>query len=125
MAIVLSNRSGSLDTDRKHQSTIQSEENFYPSPAVFVYTLPNIGIGEISIRHHIKGENAFFVFNDFNAKFLTQYSEALINNNKASQVLCGWVDVDENAYHSYMYVVSKTGAYTHSETTITKEYHNI
>ncbi|WP_241780962.1 beta-ketoacyl-[acyl-carrier-protein] synthase family protein [Cochleicola gelatinilyticus] len=125
MALVLSNRSASLDTDRKHQLSIQSKENFYPSPAVFVYTLPNIGMGEISIRHQIKGENAFFVFKEFNAKFLMQYSEALIHNKKASHVLCGWVDIEEDAYRSFMYLVSKRGTYIHSEAIINKEYQNI
>src|SRR5690606_9811213 len=60
MGIVLSNKSSSLNTDRKHQATINDKDNYFPSPALFVYTLPNIMIGEISIRHQIKGENVFF-----------------------------------------------------------------
>ena len=32
-----------------------------------MYTLPNIGIGEISIRHQLKSENGFFVFENYNA----------------------------------------------------------
>ena len=115
MAIVLSNNSASLDTDRKHQETINDTENYYPSPAVFVYTLANIAIGEISIRHKIKGENAFFVSNHFDEKLLEQYAFSLIANNKSKHVLCGWVDFDGANYNALMYIVSteENNKYTH------------
>ena len=57
VGIVLSNANSSLDTDIKYYETTKT----IASPAQFVYTLPNIVIGEISIRHHFKGENAFFI----------------------------------------------------------------
>src|SRR5688572_4494681 len=41
-ALVFANKSSSLDTDVKHQNSIADVDNYYPSPAVFVYTLPNI-----------------------------------------------------------------------------------
>jgi hypothetical protein len=72
-ALVFSNKSSSLDTDVKHQNSISDKENYYPSPAVFVYTLPNICLGEISIRHQLKSENSFFIFADFNPKFMEKY----------------------------------------------------
>ena len=50
--------SNSLDSDLKHQSGI---ENNAVSPAVFVYTLPNIVIGEISIKYKWKSEGVFFI----------------------------------------------------------------
>ncbi|WP_321539372.1 hypothetical protein [Flavobacterium piscinae] len=59
VALVFANRSSSLDTDVKFQQSIDDKENYYPSPAVFVYTLPNICVGEISIKHQLKSENAF------------------------------------------------------------------
>ena len=52
-AIILANRSASIKNDRDYLATI-SEGNYYPSPALFVYTLPNIVTGEIAIRHHIQ-----------------------------------------------------------------------
>ena len=70
IALVFSNKASSLDTDRKHQESIQNQENYYPSPAVFVYTLPNICIGEISIKHKLYSENSFFIFDSFNAEHL-------------------------------------------------------
>lgn len=122
LAVVLSNKSASLDTDRKYQDSINSIENFYPSPAVFVYTLPNIAMGEVCIRHKIQGENAFFVFDDFNPLFLKQYAESLTQNNKARQVLCGWTEIDEKGYKSFLYLASPNGTLLHTEETIKKLY---
>src|SRR5215203_3079247 len=45
--IILSNANSSLDTDAKYHESMLT----IPSPALFVYTLPNIVIGEIAIRH--------------------------------------------------------------------------
>ena len=59
-AIILANSSSSLNTDIKYQKTI----NDTPSPSVFVYTLPNIVIGEICIRNIIRGETIFFIQDD-------------------------------------------------------------
>lgn len=122
LSIVLLNNSSSLDTDRKHQETINSKESYYPSPAIFVYTLPNIAIGEISIRHQIKGENAFFVSKIFNEKLLEQYATSLINNKKSKHILCGWTDFDDNKYHAFMYLVAEEGDYNYSQEFIKKAY---
>ena len=105
IAVVLSNKASSLDTDRKHQESIDDAANFYPSPAVFVYTLPNICIGEISIKHRLFSENSFFIFDTFNAEHLFEYANVLINSKKAHKVLCGWVDVDGENYEAFMYLV--------------------
>ena len=121
-AIVLSNRASSLDTDRKHQNTIADAANYYPSPAVFVYTLPNICIGEISIKHKLFSENSFFIFDRFNANYLFDYAESLLKTKKASKVLCGWVDVDAGNYEAFLYLVSDTGAIKHTIKEITRLY---
>lgn len=92
IALVFANKSASLDTDIKHQESIDDSENYYPSPAVFVYTLPNICLGEISIRHQLQTENAFFIFEKHPKVFFENYSNILINNKLAKKVLCGWVD---------------------------------
>lgn len=122
IAIVLSNKSSSLDTDRKHQATINDKDNYFPSPALFVYTLPNIMIGEISIRHQIKGENAFFVSNHFNETLLEQYATSLISNKKSTHVLCGWIDFDNDKYDAFMYLVAPDGPYNYSKEIIKNIY---
>ena len=115
VAIVFSNQSASLDTDVKYQNSIQNKEEYFPSPAVFVYTLPNICIGEISIKHQLKSENAFFVFDSFNASFLENYANQLIQSNKAEKVLCGWVEIYQENYKSFVYLVEKQGEVVHNE----------
>lgn len=61
-AVILANRSASIKNDTDYLATI-TEGNYYPSPALFVYTLPNIVTGEIAIRHHIQGETSFYILN--------------------------------------------------------------
>lgn len=60
MSVILANRSASIKNDTDYLATI-SEGNYYPSPSLFVYTLPNIVTGEIAIRHHIQGETSFYI----------------------------------------------------------------
>ncbi len=107
IAIVLSNNASSLDTDRKYQKSIEDDNNFFPSPAVFVYTLPNICIGEISIKHKLYSENSFFIFDNFNPSYLHAYSTGLLEEKKAEKVLCGWVNLDEGEYNAFLYLVTK------------------
>ena len=124
MALVFSNAASSLDTDRKHQESINNPEDYFPSPAVFVYTLPNIGIGEISIRHQLKSENAFFIFEKYNAAFHHTYENSLIQMNKADSVLAGWVNVDKNKCDAFLYLVSKNGTIEHTTENLIKLYNN-
>ena len=63
-AVLMSGRYGSLDTDMNHQTVIDRDGEDYAAPSVFVYTLPNVAAAEISIRHHIKGENIWFCSGD-------------------------------------------------------------
>jgi hypothetical protein len=105
-AIVFANRSSSLDTDFKYQESINDQDNFYPSPAVFVYTLPNICVGEISIKHKMQTENAFFVLDDFDEKFLNDYSEQILQSGKADKVLCGWVELYQENYKAFVYLLT-------------------
>lgn len=113
IALLLSNRSSSLDTDRTYQKSIQDKENYYPSPAVFVYTLPNICIGEISIKYKLFSENSFFIFDSFNASHLLDYSNSLFSTKKAKDVLCGWVDFDNDKYEAFLYLVGDSGTIKH------------
>lgn len=123
-AIVLSNKAASLDTDREYQTSINNPDEYYPSPAIFVYTLPNIGIGEISIKHQLKSENAFFVFNEYNASFHHNYEEILIKTGKSEAVLAGWTNIDANNYEAFLYLVSNIGEIEHTEQNLNKLYNN-
>ena len=124
VALVFSNNASSLDTDRKHQEAINDRHNYYPSPAVFVYTLPNITIGEISIKHRLQSENAFFIFENYKADFHQIYESALIINKKSNAVLGGWINVDLDEYEAFVYLVSKNGKIKHTVQNLNKLYNN-
>ena len=121
-ALVLTNKASSLDTDLKHQKSISDKENYFPSPAVFVYTLPNICLGEISIRYQLKSENSFFIFDAFNPSFMANYANILIQTHKADAVLCGWVEYLNEEYTAFLYLVSKEGTLEHNEQSLIQLY---
>jgi len=108
VAILISNNSASLETDRNHLKSITDKNNYFPSPAVFVYTLPNIIIGEIAIKHKFAGENAFFVTEIFDQKLLHNYVSIAFQNNHTADVVCGWINVDGIEYEAFVYCVKKT-----------------
>lgn len=122
--IVLANQHGSLDTDRRFAEQI----NDLPSPAVFVYTLPNILTGELSIRYGFKGEQAFFVANQFSPDLLVNYVSALLDEGSIQDCLVGWVDILGESYEAVLYKVSAVGSESvhslpFSENNLSKLYH--
>lgn len=103
VALVLANRSASLDTDLRYYNTVKD----IASPALFVYTLPNIMIGEICIRHGFKGEHAFFTADSFDVEQVTAYTQLLLGTGAAEACICGWVEVMEQQYDAALYLVEK------------------
>jgi hypothetical protein len=101
VGVVLSNANASLDTDIRYLQSVQD----MASPALFVYTLPNIMIGEICIRHKFKGENTFFVFKDFDATFITSYVKGLLDEGLVRACVYGWVDVLHQEYDAELYLI--------------------
>lgn len=99
--MVLSNRSSSLDTDLRYYATVKD----FASPALFVYTLPNIVMGEISIRHGFKGENTFFVSDVFDTTLMSTYPAQLLAETPLQACICGWVEVMEQQYEAVLFLV--------------------
>ena len=105
IGIIIFNSSASLDTDTAYQKTIQDKSSYFPSPSVFVYTLPNILVGEICIRHKIKGENAFLVSEKFDAEMILDNVASLMESGRVQACLCGWVEVLGEKYESLLFLV--------------------
>jgi hypothetical protein len=101
VAVVLANANSSLDNDLKYIKTIAEGA----SPSVFVYTLPNIVIGEICIRNNFKGEHAFFIQDKFDENFIFQQVNYLLDQQLASACICGWVDVLGDNYKASLFLV--------------------
>ena len=104
-AVVFSNRNSSLDTDENYQETI--ENDYFPSPSVFVYTLPNIVMGEICIKHKIFGENTFFVSDVFDEKSTFTYVNQLFEQTGTENALVGWVDYYAGKAEALVLLVEK------------------
>jgi len=90
IAIILANHSASIKNDNDYLATI-SEGNYYPSPALFVYTLPNIVTGEIAIRHQIQGETSFYILDKI--EDLAGIVQSQFYNQKSQMaLLAGWCE---------------------------------
>jgi hypothetical protein len=103
IGLVLANRNSSMDNDIKYFESAKE----IASPSLFVYTLPNIVIGEICIRNNFKGEHAFFIQDNFDTDFIEQQVNYLLNNNILQACICGWVDVLEQDYKAVLFWVEK------------------
>jgi hypothetical protein len=101
--VILANANSSLDADLRYFESIAD----VPSPALFVYTLPNIVIGEICIRHGFKGENAFYIQEQFDADFIVGQVSYLLDQNLLQACICGWVDVLKENYKAGLFLIEK------------------
>lgn len=96
--LILSGVYGSLDTDIRHQQIIDTETDASASPAVFVYTLPNVVEGEISIRHHIKGENTWFWSDDRSLSDVREYAALSMSAQDMKYCIVGHIDFLNGRY---------------------------
>ena len=88
------------NTDCKHQAIISKEGDKAASPAVFVYTLPNVVLGEICIRHKIQGENTFFVRRQSDAASLEDYARIVMAKGKLRTCIIGWCELLDGHYQA-------------------------
>ena len=107
IAVLINSASGSHDTDVKFQETINSKDSYFPSPGLFVYTLPNIIMGEICIRNGFKGENLCLISEkpDINQIFINV--SAWLKSGSADICLCGWVEARDNKTSVSLLIVGK------------------
>jgi len=101
-ALVFGTETSSLDTDIKHRQTISTQDNYFPSPAIFVYTLPNTMLGEIAIRHKIQGETTCFVGEKTTEKDFKNYIELLTKTTDIESVIFGKIDFLGEKYSAWM-----------------------
>jgi len=107
MAVVLMTGNASLDTDLNFQSTINNPAAYFPSPSIFVYTLPNIMLGEICIRFKITGEGIVFIDREINATVLYEYIDTLFTDGITESCLFGWVDYLDGKAEAFISVIHK------------------
>lgn len=103
IATILSTTSGCIEVDKKFEESRQT----LASPALFVYTLPNIMLGEICIRNGFKGEQMCTIAENADAGWFDFYVGDLLQNRGTEACLCGHVEATEYKLSATLLWVSK------------------
>lgn len=107
-AIVFFNRSSSIASDKKYLASIAEKDNYFPSPSVFVYTLPNIVTGEIAIRNGYHGETSFYILPHKNELLMQDIIETTFMDEQTTSVLTGWLDYEDSEhFEADLYIAYK------------------
>lgn len=107
-AIVFFNKNASNHADKRYLKTILDEENFYPSPSEFVYTLPNIVNGEIAIRNKYNGETCFYVLPEKNKKLMNEILQTTFHDSKMESILTGWIEyLSDEDFEAELFIIKK------------------
>ena len=125
--ILIFNRTSSIVSDCAHQELISDSVNPLPSPAVFVYTLPNIMLGEIAIRYRLSGENLCVVSDVARPEEILMHAE-LMAASGMTELILGWVDVIDQQARAWMLRVKKHDGETNNSqlsTQLIKDIDNI
>jgi hypothetical protein len=124
LQLIFANTSSSKRTDLDFIHSYKKEGA--PSPSLFVYTLPNIVTGELSIRRKRHGENAFFISPEFDPQlFVDQILFSFQRGNK--QCLCAWVEANEASNEEcFLFLVENDGGQMLPDTllNVLKSYRN-
>ena len=107
-AVVFFSRSASLADDAEYQKTIQDPENYFPSPAVFVYTLPNIVTGEIAIRNKYYGETSSYVLDERDDGLMMEVVEEAFQDPCTTSALAGWLECeDAEHFEAELFIIER------------------
>ena len=97
-AIIFFNHSSSIASDRNYKESINDKDNYFPSPSIFVYTLPNIVTGEIAIRNHFHGETSFFILPNKDERMMEEILQASCRDDQSKSFLTGWIDYEDERH---------------------------
>ena len=122
-AVLLFSKSGSLCNDTHYRDSIR-EENYFPSPSLFVYTLANIITGEIAIRNHYKGDTSAFILNGFDAAAIAENVTACFEDPVTQDAICGWAECTaDNDFDVLLMLAAREGeGLEFNETSINQLY---
>ncbi|MCI6618524.1 MAG: hypothetical protein MSD82_06690 [Prevotella sp.] len=106
-AVFFFNRSGSICDDKDYQQTIASETDSFPSPSLFVYTLPNIVTGEIAIRNRYSGETGFYILPTRDDDLTRQVTADVFSDCSMQSALTGWLECeDRNCFEAEVSLIA-------------------
>ncbi|HEY0261602.1 MAG TPA: hypothetical protein VGB95_01145 [Chitinophagales bacterium] len=108
-SLVFANVSASLDTDLLYSEKVEKTgKDFQPSPALFVYTLPNIVMGEVCIKHKIQGENIFYIMPNFDPSVFWITVNSQVTLGKATSFILAWVEILEEDFDIFACLLNST-----------------
>jgi len=107
IAVLCFNSSSSLDIDFQYQATIEDNNDYFPSPSLFVYTLPNIVTGEIAIRNKFFGETSFYICKNFDEEQVFRTVLNVFSDKSINFVLVAWIEYFNNIFEVKMFLVTK------------------
>ena len=93
-ATILFNQTSSVVADRCHLGSIAKPGEFYPSPSVFLGTLPNIATGEIAIRHGYTGETSLYITDFRDEALMKKVVSSSFSQGGFRSLICGFVDCE-------------------------------
>ena len=88
LPLVVASRNGSYANDCHYAESMLD----YPSPALFVYTLPNTVTGEIAIRNKWAGETSAFVLEGFDGEQLVELLRQAFQDAGTQSAMLAWID---------------------------------
>ena len=92
---------------KRYLASIADKDNYFPSPSVFVYTLPNIVTGEIAIRNGYHGETSFYILTQRDEQQMKDIIETAFIDKQTKSLLTGWLDYkDSEHFEADLYIVS-------------------
>lgn len=107
-AVVIFSSSGSISDDLDYYETIKMTYTYFPSPSLFVYTLPNIVTGEIAIRNGYLGETHFFALSEYEEHTIETFTKMLLNCETINNIILGWIDCfDNNSFQAEVKLIKK------------------
>ena len=105
-AVLMFSTCGSLCNDRHYEESVRE----FPSPSLFVYTLPNIITGEIAIRNKYEGETSAYVLDRFVPETFVAVVDQAFQDAVTGSALCGWVDArSDEDFTAFAFLVERDG----------------
>lgn len=106
--IAFFNSHASLSTDKAYLETIRDKDNYFPSPSLFVYTLPNIVTGELAIRHHYLGETGFYILPNKDWERINDILECMFCDEQTNSIIGGWVEyLSSTNFEANIFIANK------------------
>lgn len=87
-AVLVFSRAGCVANDRRYAASMAD----FPSPALFVYTLPNTVTGEIAIRNRWGGETSAYVLEQKDTALMKALVAQAFQDRCTQSAFVAWID---------------------------------